>query len=592
MGGPRFEESFLPRGHGPSSFGGTGAQFSPHFEDVQHDFSKLEINEKMKMDGVTQRSKSTRRVSFNTTKGAPRHYEYYSFSKGDNWRVADRIKMPAPQDELEKAVAKGRKSNSVLETLKKMSPDRRAQIDRLLDQKNLAEDSKDAQWHCVFIDSPSLKVREVGGKRVIEHKKMDVIIAQHILPGRTKPTSGERAKSFVGERSDIREPIKFKDKSKNKDRSSQGAKESKDGSDHREDPFDINRLFDEDGAPMGKHGPIPEYPPPQHQAFNHGMGQPFGPPQNQPAGTFQPNGPGDNQVFGDPFTQHGQGQNLPQGIQIISDPLPPQNGVNGIFHIDGNMHPHEQHPNSQHPHVDNSGAGGPYKKQSRPVIIQDPPKSRRHYTKRWMNDDSSPDSDDESLLLDEDEISSHTSYGDDHEKLVPRGSLVPHRRSSGQRRGPTYREHHRGSSYPVEQPRRLEPSRRNRRYHDDCFETIIARHPRRHSSRERREAIKYVQPKRLEYQSRSPPLSPISTSSYSHSPSRRYSGFLHPHEIERESERLAEEYIREKDLRDREEWVRRTEKRQDDRDFFERSGVLDRSGRRVTGQDRYWPSSR
>lgn len=597
------EEPFLSRGHGPSSFGGAGAQFPPRFEDVPYDFSKLEISDKQEKDGAPQISKSTRTVSFNTTRGTPRRCEYYSFTKGDDWKVADRIKISAPQDELEKKVSKGKKSSSVLETLVKMSPDRRAQIDRLLDQKNATEESRDAQWHCVFIDSPGTKVKEVGGRRIREHKKMNVIVAQHLLSGRVNSTSEEEGKSFIGERSDISEPLKPKDRSK--DKHAKGGKESKNANHHRDDPFDRKRLFDDNGAPMDKYGPIPEYPP-QHPHYIQGMGQPFGPPGVLPMGNFHPAGPAGHPIFGNPFSQPGPVQQLTPGIEIIDDRHPPHNGANGVFHLEDlppgqdQIHPPERNPQFHRPQLEDfNGAAAPYRKQSKgPVVVQGAPKGRRNYTKKWMYDDSSRESDDESCFFDEDEHSSHTSYGDDHEKLVRRGSLVPHRRSSVKRREPTYREHHRVSSYPLELPRRrLEPAQREGRYHGHHgVETIIERRPRRHSSRGRSEAIKYFQPKRLEYQqSRSPPLTPISHSSYSHSPSRRYSGLASPREIlehDREHERREEEYLHEKHLRGREEAVKRRERDLDDRELFERSMELDRLGRRVSGQDRYWPPSR
>jgi hypothetical protein len=600
MGGPPLQEGLGQRGHGPSSIGGAGAQFHTRFEDVRNDFSKFHIDDKKANNGGAQRSKSTRRVSFKTTKGAPKHYEYYSFNKSDNWRVADRIKISAPQEELEKTVAKGKKSSSVLDNLKKMSRDRRAQIDRLLDQKNLGEVNKDAQWHCVFIDSPSPQDKEVGGKRIREHREMNVIVAQHLSAGRAKSASGEKNKSFAGERSDINDPLKPKDKIKDKDQPSKGGKDGKDGNDRRDDPFDRKPLFTDTGIPMDKHGPIPGYPPP-NQPFDPGMGYPYDPPGAQPMGAIQTSPPGGNQLYGDPLSQPQPGHQLHHGIEIFDDPPPPLNGANNFFHADdrlppggGHNYPPDQYPHFQPPHTNEfNGPQPPSRKQpNAPFFVQEPPKGRRHHTKKRMNDNSSRESDDDYVFFDEDDHSSHTSYDDHYEKLPRRGSLVPHRRSSTRRREPTYREHHRVSSYPIEPYRRIEqPPPRDIRYPNDRdrVETIIERRPRRHS-RGRREAIKYTQPpKRLEYQPGSPPLTPISSSSYS--PSRRFSGLLYPHEFERdwEHERLAE-YMREKDFRDREEAVHRRERDLDDRDFFDRSRVLDRVGRRVSGggQERYW----
>ena len=196
----------------------------------KYDLSKLDVEDEKIEDGAPQRCKSIRRVSFKATKGTKRHYEYYRFTRSDDWTVADRIKIPVPHEELEKTVSKAKKNSSVLETLKKMSPDRRAQINRLLDLKNLGEESKDAQWHCVFVDSPTSKVGEFVNKRVQQHKVMNVIVAQHILPGRAKSTSREMSKSFVEERSDINKPLIMEDKAKDKDG-------------HTEIPYDIDNLI-------------------------------------------------------------------------------------------------------------------------------------------------------------------------------------------------------------------------------------------------------------------------------------------------------------------------------------------------------------
>jgi hypothetical protein len=591
-GGPPFQEGFVPRGHGPSSFGGTGAQFQTPFEDVRNDFSKFHIDDKKEKDSGAQRSKSTRRVSFNMTKGAPKRYEYYSFIKSDSWRVAHRFKIQAPQEELQKTVSKVKKSSLVLDTLKKMSPDRRAQIDRLLDQKNLGPENKDAQWHCVFIDSPSPQVREVGGKRIREHRKMNVIVAQHVSAGRPKSASGEKNKSFAGERSDINDPLKPKDKAKDKNQPWKGGKDGKDGNDRRDDPFDTKPLFTDTGIPIDQHGPIPGYPP-QQQPFDPGMGHHFGPPGAQPMGDFQPSPPGGNQLPGDPLSQPQPGHQLPYGMEVFDDSHLLPNGANNVFHVDdrlppglGPMHPSEQYPHFQQPHINEFDGPRPRsrKQTNGPIVVRNPSKGRRHHPKNWVNDNSSRESDDDYPFFDEDEQSSYTSYEDHHEKLPRRGSLTPHRRSSTRRREPTYRQHHRGPSYPTEPYRHIEqPPPRDIRYRDDRdrAHTMIERRPRRHSRG------RHFQPaKRLEYHAGSP----TSTSSYS--PTRRFSGLPYPHELERdwEHDRLAEERMLEKRFRDREEAVHRRERYLDDRDSFDRSRVLDRVGKRVSGggQERFW----
>ncbi|ERF72582.1 hypothetical protein EPUS_02864 [Endocarpon pusillum Z07020] len=87
------------------------------------------------------------------TKGTPMRYKYYVFTKKEDWRVADKVEIIAPQEELERKVAEGRKTNSVLEAMKNMSADRRAQISRLLTEKNLANEHGDAVSGNAFLST-------------------------------------------------------------------------------------------------------------------------------------------------------------------------------------------------------------------------------------------------------------------------------------------------------------------------------------------------------------------------------------------------------------------------------------------------------
>lgn len=194
----------------------------------------------------------------------------------------------------------------------------------------------------------------------------------------------------------------------------------------------------------------------------------------------------------------------------------------------------------------------PRKQPRQALVIQDRPRGRTYYTKKWVDDDSSPESDDgEISAFEEDERSSHTSYGDDREKFTRRGSLIPHRQSSVRRHGPAYREHHRRTNYPVEEARARLGPRRDSRYYDGPVDMIVERPSRRRSSRERREAIKYMQPKSIEYQSHSPPLTPVSSSSYSFP--RRFPGHVYAQRNEREEihERLPAEGMGDKHTRER-----------------------------------------
>jgi hypothetical protein len=622
MAGAPFDDDYLPNEYNPSSSGGTGAKFS---EDVRDNFAKLKLNDKEK-DVNSRIFQSRRKISSAHPRIPPMRYEYLVFTKTEDWRVADMVQITAPQDELERKVAKGKKTHSVLEAMKKMSSERRAQITRLLSEKNLAKKHGDAEWQCVFIDSPSPRTKTVNGKTVREHLRMDVIIAQHILFDEVKASSPGRSMSFIGRRSDINEPLRPEEKAteKSKAKPYQAGKEAKSGKEEREDPLDRDRLFNEDGRPLDKNGPIPEYLPqqvpqevpqqlpqqlpqhlpqhlpqqlpqqlPHHLPFNQGMGQPFGPQRGQHVGSSQPTGPAVNPVFGDPFAHPAPTSKLPHNIEILNDPLPPPNGANGVFpvhnlppHEQGNMHPYPPPPQFQHPHVDNihKAEARLGKAPNHPIIIQEAPKGRHHHKQRSVYDDSSRDSDDEGILSEDDERSSHTSYGDDHEKLPHRGSLAPQGRYSVKKGEKPQREHRRGSSYPIAPVRRIETPRRESRYTAgrERVETVVAgptrptRPTSHNSSREHREHIRYEQPRRLEYEARSPRLTPISNSSYS--PPRRPPGLLYPHEMldrERddwERERRVEEYMRMDAIREREEAVRRREWELNDRELLDQSG--------------------
>ncbi|ERF71531.1 hypothetical protein EPUS_00520 [Endocarpon pusillum Z07020] len=129
------------------------AQFPPHSEDVRDNFAKLGVNDKREKDVNFRTLQSRRKVSPAHTRATPMRYKYYVFTRTENWKVADKVEIIAPQEELERKVAKGKKSHSVLEAMKNMSPDRRAQIHRLLTEKNLANEHGDAVSGNAFLST-------------------------------------------------------------------------------------------------------------------------------------------------------------------------------------------------------------------------------------------------------------------------------------------------------------------------------------------------------------------------------------------------------------------------------------------------------
>ena len=589
-------------------------------DDLSREFQRFDLGEKKDKNKTRRNSviiepgKMMRRRSSSGGKRNPRYFELYRFEKsGEDWTVADRIRINVPQDELEKRVKKGKSRFSIIDVMSNMHFKRRGQIDRLVDQKNDAEIDRDAEWVPVVIEK-----QKQSGKSILV---MDVIIAKSFKSGR--PASREKRTSFVGERSDLREP--WRSKSKDNFRGKDKFKDRK-GNDnyhdrnHDPDYFGQEELFANDGRPIENRGgplvgpkidrrPIPLEnpiggPPP-------GL-QPLRPP---PGGWNDPFPPGG----GFPPNLHGN-----QGpIEVINENFQPHDGPagNGVLDLDqllekpgggggGGGHGHQ---NFNEPHLNDFGGGAPpgdfrpmgphdqprsgsrRKSGSRPrpkrIYTDQGPRQSREHRRRYQYGDSSNDGEDEvvSVFFDPDDRSSVSSYNDDHERFIERrGSLK--RRPSGRRGEPIYREHHRrGASYNVgRRDMIIEPGRTPRRL-----------------GPERRQTIAYIEPRQITYPYRGgggrdgrdvidEPLSPVLTHR-SYSPgllggggggrSRRDSRgpapppplpeMFYPDEL-RDKDRQAENYMDtiEREARYRDEDLRRQERELDERDARRRSGKV------------------
>jgi hypothetical protein len=496
--------------------------------------------------------------------------------------VADKIPIKAPQDELEKKVAKGKSRNPVVDTMTKMHHIRRGQINRLLDKKNNDERDRDAEWVPVLIE----KTRW-SGKSILA---MDVIIAKTFKLGGSGPR--EKRSLFVGEKSDLRVPLRSKsrDSYRDKDRFNEirwnGRNRDRDRDrDHDQygepDFFAETQLFTSDGRPIDD----PGRPFDGRKADRRSI-----PLENPIAGPIQalqplrqaPGGWGDPPPPG-PFPQdvhHNQqpmemisGGHPSDGIVDLDQLLDKSNGGGG-----GYAH---QNFDVDVPPVDGAGrrrsSGGSKQSRSRPrpaKIYGDQGSPRKGYRRADHYGDSSIDDPDEerSVFFDGDSGSSITSYGADHEHLIERrGSLK--RRPSNRRGEHFYREHRR-------RPASYNPGRSGL-----ILET--ARTPRRPEI-ERRQTIAYPVSRQIAYPYEDggrrnvidEPLSPV-VMQQSDSPggSRRRESrgpppeVYYPHELGGK-DRAPDDYPEPMghDNRFREDEVRRQERGMDERDAIKGRG--------------------
>jgi hypothetical protein len=554
-------------------------------DDLPRSFQRLDLGGKK--DKVKDRRKSIdfeagriiRRLSSSGGKGRSRYYEFYRFEKrGADWNLADRIPMRAPQDELEKRVAKGKSRFTVLDKMMSMNALRRHQVNRLLDEKNYAEKDKDAEWVPVLIETTRQR-----GNSVLA---FDIVIAQSFKPGGS--ALHDKRSSFIGEKSDLRELVKSKGKDKDKDKQ-KDKPNGKKGNDYENDPFDDGRVFTNDGRPIDHHGGAFE----GQQPNKHPV--PLEDPIAGPIPGLQPIRPPPN-GWGEPFS-HGD---FPQDVhhnqppvEILNDHQQPHDGqaVNGVLDLDqllemppgggGGGQPHFDQPRLEN--FARSGPGdsrlmGPDRQHSRErrqsgsrprsnriFADQGPQRRREHSHRRQYTDSSVDDEDDNSVFFNRDEGSSMSSYGDDHEHFIERrGSLK--RRPSARRGEDLYREHHRRGTgyYPERGNLVIEPGWTPRR--------LVAR---------RRQTIAWTEPRQITRYGRDrdfidEALSPVLTQrSNSPAPLARREGKGPPMELYYPEElagknRRAEAYMdaieREREIRYREEELRWRERELDERD--------------------------
>lgn len=522
------------------------------------------------------------------SKKMAKNFELYHFVKtGNDWTVADRQRTHLAQEEIARLALKGK--GKVAEQMSTLKPLRRAQICRLLEEKNREEWDKEAEWYTAYIEGPRTRDGKV--------RTMDVVIAQPIK--RERPSSPhEKSISFLGERSDVREPIRPKGKDKGKEKGKDKGKEKdkyKDkGYDNDrlrsdEEYYSSDKLFTSDGRPVNAEGipfdsqkgngrqyPLPDPiggpsprqqslppagpwndPPPFHPQDNH----PTDPFASDPFGAFSPQGGHKDEPF-----------QFDNGIEILNDNHQTHGGQPGIVDLDLDLDQLLDHGDrggqTEFKQARIDEFGGPTrqnsgrKKDGRPKLkpIRTYPEAPRR--KRYQYGNSSVGSDEISVIFDPDEKSSMSSIGEDHD-FVRRGSLKGrNRRPSMRRAEPAYREHSRVASYYSG------PARRNSRYGGEEYVTEPARSNRRPRP-DRRSTIQYIEPPRqIGYGRDDAPLSPVLTDRNYSPPRRAPPEVFYPSELARqrdlEKDREADEYM---DMRRREERVLRQEKELDDRDY-------------------------
>ena len=158
------------------------------------------------------------------------YFQLYRFEKSSkDWTMADKIRINAPQDELEKRVVRGKNRIPIVDTMINIHHIHRGQINRLLEKKNNDERDRDAEWVPVLIEGVRGR-----GKNVLA---MDVIIAKVSELGR--PLTRDNWVAFADEKSDLRALIKSKGKPLNRERLNPD-----------ENLANGQKLFTDDGMPV------------------------------------------------------------------------------------------------------------------------------------------------------------------------------------------------------------------------------------------------------------------------------------------------------------------------------------------------------
>ena len=180
---------------------------------------------------VIDRPKSEKRQSYSTSNnsGAPVEMESYRLKKmGGDWGLADVVPMVGNRDDMERKVQKVRGRGIVTRMMNDMGPQRRKQINKLVQEMNDDEKDRDAEWEPAHIETAVIR----GSRTPV----MNVILAK-------------RYKTFEGKKSDIRGSGKAKDKD------DKGGKDKKDKPNY-DDPFDNEPIIDKDGRPCDSGGPL------------------------------------------------------------------------------------------------------------------------------------------------------------------------------------------------------------------------------------------------------------------------------------------------------------------------------------------------
>lgn len=491
-------------------------------------------------------------------------YEGYTFDQLKGWEVASKRVIRVSEDDIEAKVASKKGQGSIIDTMGKMSSGRRAQIDRLIEEKN--RDEKEPQWFewtPVALEDGKSRTNRRGSKSIKEVFSMDVFIARKVrknLHGqkseKPKDDKGKPSGVLGGTIVDVRQPLKPKEASIPKDilAHQHGLPQlGHVGHDHEPLGGMMNgHGGGHQGGMMGGHGggPFPGHGGgnhggelPMHVGGNHGGGLPMHggghPVEAAGHGVVQLGGGGDGHGGGH-GAQVGHGghgrrrsrsrrasgpKNQPD-IKVMQDDVPVKGGAPAGMQ---GGHGHQDLFSAPIPTLPH-GVADIGKNPS--GFIPDP-------------EGSSLDEDDNFSIFDEDEHSSATSmFSTEVEKPLPRrGSLKLSRRRSKGGDPKVYREHRREKNY--RDPQR----RRESRYEGEPFDMYLERSGR--PPVERRSTIAYPANPRRITSGESPPLS-----LRGHSPVRRQSVLIYPDELDRyrAKERDAEEYLR---RRDEEEDMRR-----------------------------------
>lgn len=109
-------------------------------------------------------------------------YEGYTLDRLDGWEVASRRPIRTSEEYLGRQVAAKKNQGAVVSQMRNMSAARRAQIDRLIEDRNFDEkEPQRYEWIPIAVQEGKFRTVKKGGKDMKEVLNMDVYIGRRVL---------------------------------------------------------------------------------------------------------------------------------------------------------------------------------------------------------------------------------------------------------------------------------------------------------------------------------------------------------------------------------------------------------------------------